>query len=1117
VSNSTTVVVWDETVRGDATGAVLVQDAHGSVQDVDVSDDSLGAALLDSPGGELGNFTARYYSEGAWVNDTGPVTLWNFSARAWATGAYLGNVSSATISGVEARYYAWGVFVADSTSVSVTNVTAQAWAYGEIAEYVDGLSSSLITADFFANGVVANASEGIHIGNVSANLDSNGSWVSNSTDLHVLNVTATDGSNGTGLVNVTDSSFEEIVSEYGSNGTVALNSTNVSESDTLASYDGSIGFAAKNTTNVSLTGVVADPSAAGAWLENVSNATIQDVTANDTSVGLELQNAERIEASHLLSENGSDGLYGSAEGLSVTGITARFSSWGVDVITGSNITASDGQADLASTAVVAQDTVGAALSNLRAANGSTAAGIEYSENVTARNVTAVNYSTGVDLDQTSNATVSNVSATNFSWGVYADDGEDVSTHAVSAQNDSIGVELGNLEFAWVNDTSVTNDSVDVVLVGTASVSILGVSESAAGTSDPWFGPLGPMAAVFTVGTWYTSIDGLEANDTGFGWLDLGSTDAILSDSSVTNSTFGVVWNETQDALVTGLVASQDGIGLQINEGGSGNVVSDSQFLNNTGYGVDITDGTDNLVYYNDFVGNNGATSVYNSAHIQAFSDSATNRFNDSATFGNYWADWHEYVGGVLAPYSVSNGAWDYQPLGGPEGAYAVTFTESGLAAGTWSVTIGTSTLSASAGEPIVFYEYPGTYTFTVPAPLGWTAMPATGTVLVSTFGVAIPIALEPSYTVTVQASGLATGASWTAIVNGVEQSTAGPSLSFAVGPGTVAYQVFSAGYTASSPSGTLSISGNYTLAVQFSPVVTETTYTVWVNETGLPSDTSWSAVFNGVEHTGTSSSLSFSVTGGTYDYQVPSPTGYSPSPSGGSVSISGNYTIDVTFASTTVTEAVQVTESGLPDGTSWAVYVDGRYATGVAGSTPTTLSVSVPANGEYSYQVVPVPGYSVSPSSGTVSVGTSAYAVGVTFSPVTYGVTFSESGLSAGTSWSVTVNGQLYASSGSSVTVYLANGTFTYSYSAVSGYTLSGAAGSGTVSGAPIGVSATYSPTSTTAYVPNATFTTDEAIALAVGALGIAIALFALLRRPKSPGPATAWKEGGGSGSSGGT
>lgn len=75
----------------------------------------------------------------------------------------------------------------------------------------------------------------------------------------------------------------------------------------------------------------------------------------------------------------------------------------------------------------------------------------------------------------------------------------------------------------------------------------------------------------------------------------------------------------------------------------------------------------------------------------------------------------------------------------------------------------------------------------------------------------------------------------------------------------------------------------------------------------------------------------------------------------------------------------------------------------------------------------------------------------------TYTVTFSESGLPAGTSWSVTLKGATQSSSGNLITFSEANGTYAYSVGPVSGYTVTQSVGSLTVRGAPLSQAVAFS------------------------------------------------------------
>ena len=79
------------------------------------------------------------------------------------------------------------------------------------------------------------------------------------------------------------------------------------------------------------------------------------------------------------------------------------------------------------------------------------------------------------------------------------------------------------------------------------------------------------------------------------------------------------------------------------------------------------------------------------------------------------------------------------------------------------------------------------------------------------------------------------------------------------------------------------------------PPSSPTYYDITFTETGLPSGTSWYATLNGQTQSTTSSSITFSETSGTYSYSIGSVSGYTVSPSSGSVSVGGSKSVSVTY------------------------------------------------------------------------------------------------------------------------------------------------------------------------------------------------------------------------------
>ena len=937
---------------------------------------------------------------------------------------------------------------------------------------------------------------------------------SNGTTFHGLSLNATTfGVRANGSANLSATGVYVNSTEVGIfvNDAISTSVSNLSVNS--SSY---LGAAFTNSTGVTISNVAANGSV-GAGLENCASVTASTISVTYGGLGLELVNVAHA---------------------TVTGVSATYGATGVAVdpsqdVTVANVTATDG-----ATGVELQSVTNFGVTNVTATNDSLGVVVGNGTHGSITDVAATNLSLGVvvegvsaylsvsDLSATnvsyamesmgvlSHTTVANVLAVHGSVGVVIDAGVHNSVTNVTATDRSAGVGIGDAAYDTVSHVTVSDLSGGVLVFLSNTTTVTDVTATNATTSDPWttgylasFGI--PAAAVLTEDDFLLNISQVSATHYPLALFDLGSADLFVQSVNASYGDLGVVLNGTSYSLLSGVGAYNDTLGLIVTGGAVYNTVTASRFVNDTGYGVDLLGGTfGNLVYDNDFVGDNGANNLtYQATHVQAFSLSADNWFNNSAKIGNFWADWHVYSGGVLAPYYVANGAWDYHPLGAPEGSYLVTLTAVGLSSGTpWSVTLGGERQS-TFGATIVFAEYPGTYVFSVGALAGWTIAPASGAVVVTSQAVNVSIAFEQNLSVTFSESGLPGATGWSVVLNGVEASGTGTSIGFTEVAGSYVYTVVApANWAASPASGTITISGNWVVPVTFTSTLAPT-YTVWLNETGLSGATSWGAYFNGVPATTTGTSLAFSVPAGTYDFQIDALAGYTASPSGGNVTVSGNHTVLVAFAPTFVPVKVQIHETGLPKGTDWSAYVDGILGSSGGGDM---LNVTVNAGGSYLYEVEPIAGYTIAHASATITVGTTTYVVTVVFSPITYTVTFGESGLSAGTVWSVVVDGSPYTTSSTSLTVALANGSYTYTFGAVSGYTVSKPSGEVNVTGGPAGAAAGYAPTSTPSYVAGSTFNTDWAIALAIGAVAVVLALVALLRRPRAPpaAPPASWQEG---------
>ncbi len=152
-------------------------------------------------------------------------------------------------------------------------------------------------------------------------------------------------------------------------------------------------------------------------------------------------------------------------------------------------------------------------------------------------------------------------------------------------------------------------------------------------------------------------------------------------------------------------------------------------------------------------------------------------------------------------------------------------------------------------------------------------------------------------------------------------------------------------------------------------------------------------------------------------------------------------------------------EAGLGNNPAWTATLGG---TTLSSQNTTSVAFSNLINGTYPWSIPSVPGYLASPSSGNAVISGGNFTQLVNFAQITgktYEVGFTESGLRAGTTWSVIVSGTGggVSLSGNTTTLWtnLTNGTWNYVPRPVTGYATP-ATGNFTITGAPQTVTIAY-------------------------------------------------------------
>ncbi len=240
---------------------------------------------------------------------------------------------------------------------------------------------------------------------------------------------------------------------------------------------------------------------------------------------------------------------------------------------------------------------------------------------------------------------------------------------------------------------------------------------------------------------------------------------------------------------------------------------------------------------------------------------------------------------------------------------------------------------------------------------------------------------------------------------------------------------------------------------------------------------------------------------GTYNFSVGTVDGYSAT-AAGFVTVRG-MSAHVAVAFSRVDYTLTFNETGLPNGTGWAISI----ASTIESSLSRSIQFQEP-NGTYDFVILAITGY-VTAYSGFAVVDGIDQVVSVAFHPQTYPIVFIELGLPAGSNWSVTVsnvsNGfnETQSSTGSSITFFLPNGTYAFSFTLPPGFSGNSSSSQITVAGkATTGATLTIGPAWARTAQPSSTAWTVAALG-AIVILGLAVVVLVVqrVRRPPSVGP----------------
>ncbi len=409
-------------------------------------------------------------------------------------------------------------------------------------------------------------------------------------------------------------------------------------------------------------------------------------------------------------------------------------------------------------------------------------------------------------------------------------------------------------------------------------------------------------------------------------------------------------------------------------------------------------------------------------------------------------------------------------------SYKVQFHETGLPSKTeWNLTVDGFIYSSDSSWINTTLPV-GTYTFSIQSLNGYVPVPSQGTLNVNNSG--LPLITDvnfsnvQTYSVTLKETGLSTGTTWTADLNGAASKTSTGQIVFNVQKGTYSYSIGNvSSYQSSVSSGTVVVNSNVTIDVYF----ISSLYMIQFRETGLSSGSTWIVTLGSNSFETNASYLNVYLSNGTYSYEVPNIAGYVSDITTGEIEVNGSdQSISITYAPMTLYQ-VTFQESGLPAGGSWFAELSGIEKS----SNLSSISFFEP-NGSYNYSIgTELTNYLPDNSAGSIVISGAGVTVYVNFTDPSPKNEFSmnlralaqnsdpvvnivESGLSFGSTlsqWKATINGKAYYSSGNEISASVSSSsTVNYRVLGVNGYDISPQSGYLLVGSSSVTISVRFIP-----------------------------------------------------------
>jgi parallel beta-helix repeat protein len=230
--------------------------------------------------------------------------------------------------------------------------------------------------------------------------------------------------------------------------------------------------------------------------------------------------------------------------------------------------------------------------------------------------------------------VQNNTCPNNVIGIYVKNSDNVTIEENTCLDNSKGIMLEDSRHSSVGNNTVTECGTGIELL---YVQYSEIENNNCSGND--------ITGLLTTESHYDSIIGNDFSGSDYGiWMTYGDSHSVVRENRlVSNDVLGILIGDADE-----------------------NTIAHNIVRLSAGYGIYLDNSAGNFIYLNIMVQNNGAGNAYSVAHVQAYDETATNIWNSSEGFGNYWRDWRtpdaEKNGIVDVPYVLDGLGVDDYPL-----------------------------------------------------------------------------------------------------------------------------------------------------------------------------------------------------------------------------------------------------------------------------------------------------------------------------------------------------------------------------------------------------------------------------------------------------------------------